>query len=182
MKSIPELYVIGKRITRKKIIIMLMMCIALGVVITLIMHSIILGSICVVLATIISIYITRNIYWIVSNNGIYTPMNFGLFKYFIVMSKYLFVGDEKSKIIFIDYRKIKYLQLISEKIDYEIKNIIIKNDFICIKIDKKYFNQDLIDSILYIKRKGVNINNIELLEKINIRSTGDVNITNKNIF
>ena len=42
--------------------------------------------------------------------------------------------------------------------------IIRKNgDFISITIESKFFNQDLINAVIYIKRKGIVINGLEVL-------------------
>ena len=42
--------------------------------------------------------------------------------------------------------------------------IIRKNgDFISITIESKFFNQDLVNAVIYIKRKGIVINGLEVL-------------------
>lgn len=64
---------------------------------------------------------TRKYYWIISNQGIYTPLNFGIKNYLIIMLKYLLCGDDTGNIVFVNYRTIAYLNLFERKTSYGYK-------------------------------------------------------------
>lgn len=162
MKNTPEIYLIGQRIKRKILMIIIIISVLLGVIIGNACKSLVFGLVLSVVLAFFQIIMTKKYYWIISNQGIYTPLNFGIKKYLIIMLKYLLCGDDTGNIVFVNYRTIAYLNLF-KKDKLRIQIIQKNGDFISITIKSKFFNQDLINAIIYIKRKGIVINDLEVL-------------------
>lgn len=163
MKNTPEIYLIGQRIKRKILMIIIIISVLLGVIIGNACKSLVFGLVLSVVLAFFQIIMTKKFYWIISNQGIYTPLNFGIKKYLIIMLKYLLCGDDTGNIVFVNYRTIAYLNLFKKKDKLRIQIIQKNGDFISITIKSKFFNQDLINAIIYIKRKGIVINDLEVL-------------------
>ena len=151
MKNTPEIYLIGQRIKRKILMIMILISVLLGVIVGNECKSLIFGLFLSVVLAFFQIVMTRKYYWIISNQGIYTPLNFGL------------CGDDTGNIVFVNYRTIAYLNLFERKNKLWIQIIRKNGDFISITIESKFFNQDLVNAVIYIKRKGIVINGLEVL-------------------
>ena len=82
MKNTPEIYLIGQRIKRKILMIMILISVLLGVIVGNECKSLIFWLIFKCSISIFQIVMTRKYYWIISNQGIYTPLNFGIKKLF----------------------------------------------------------------------------------------------------
>ena len=85
MKNTPEIYLIGQRIKRKILMIMILISVLLGVIVGNECKSLIFGLFLSVVLAFFQIVMTRKYYWIISNQGIYTPLNFGIKNYLIIM-------------------------------------------------------------------------------------------------
>ena len=166
MKNTPEIYLIGQRIKRKILMIMILISVLLGVIVGNECKSLIFGLFLSVVLAFFQIVMTRKYYWIISNQGIYTPLNFGIKNYLIIMLKYLLCGDDTGNIVFVNYRTIAYLNLFERKNKLWVQIIRKNGDFISITIESKFFNQDLVNAVIYIKRKGIVINGLEVLKEI----------------
>ncbi|MCI9094165.1 MAG: hypothetical protein HFF36_10355 [Coprobacillus sp.] len=166
MKKGIQIYLIGKRIQRVKLILFISFGITTGTLIGIIINSLIIAIISGIFFGLGSILITREYYWIISNNGVYTPLNFGIIKYLIVMIKYIILGDDTSNLVFMNYREISYVNLLLKADGLGIQIICKDNSLVSIVILEEFFNQDLINSIYYIKRKGIKIKNLSILENI----------------
>lgn len=163
MKNTSEIYLIGQRIKRKILMIMILISVLLGVIVGNECKSLIFGLFLSVVLAFFQIVMTRKYYWIISNQGIYTPLNFGIKNYLIIMLKYLLCGDDTGNIVFVNYRTIAYLNLFERKNKLWVQIIRKNGDFISITIESKFFNQDLVNAVIYIKRKGIVINGLEVL-------------------
>ena len=115
MKNTPEIYLIGQRIKRKILMIIIIISVLLGVIIGNACKSLVFGLVLSVVLAFFQIIMTKKYYWIISNQGIYTPLNFGIKKYLIIMLKYLLCGDDTGNIVFVNYRTIAYLNLFERK-------------------------------------------------------------------
>ena len=132
MKNTPEIYLIGQRIKRKILMITILISVLLGVIIGNACQSLIFGLFLSVVLAFFQIIMTKKYYWIISNQGIYTPLNFGIKKYLIIMLKYLLCGDDTGNIVFVNYRTIAYLNLFEKKGKLRIQIIQKNGDFISI--------------------------------------------------
>lgn len=82
------------------------------------------------------------------------------------MIKYIILGDDTSNLVFMNYREISYVNLLLKADGLGIQIICKDNSLVSIVILEEFFNQDLINSIYYIKRKGIKIKNLSILENI----------------
>lgn len=176
MRKKSELYLIGERVKRFKIIILIILGVVTGIIMGFIFESVMIGSIISIIFGFVFIIITRRYYWIICSSGIYTPLNFGIIKYILVTLKYIFVGNDTSELVFVNYRMISALNLLLKSSGLGLQ--IIKKDekMIFMLVKKELFNQDLINSIKYIKRKGIDIKNYEIINKINMENNGQLKI------
>ena len=85
MKNTPEIYLIGQRIKRKILMIIIIISVLLGVIIGNACKSLVFGLVLSVVLAFFQIIMTKKYYWIISNQGIYTPLNFGIKKYLIII-------------------------------------------------------------------------------------------------
>lgn len=161
-----EIYLIGERINRIVLIMQIVIGMVIGSIIGYISGKVIFAILFIPLIVSLLIIITKKLYWIISNNGIYTPWNFGIVKYIIVMIEYAIFGNDKDNLVFIDYRDIKYLNLLDKNEGLGIQVVKNDNQFFSIILKSELFNQDLINSIQYIKRKGVKIKQLDILDKV----------------
>ena len=179
MKKAATLYMIGERIKRIKLIILALISVILGVILGVLLNSKLISIIASVILMLLTMIITRKYYWIISQHGIFTPLNFGMFNYLIVMFQYMFIGEDKSDIVFIHYKTINYLNLLSHLKGIEIQVIWENHRLVSIVIDEDVYNQDLINSINYIKRKGIDVKNLNVLENIEIKNKNKLKIYKK---
>lgn len=175
MKKV-ELYLIGERIKRSTILIFIFFSIIFGLLLVLFTNSIIIGICSSIMFLITILMITRKDYWIVSNNGVYTPTSYGVIRYLVIIIKYALLGNDTDDLIFINYKTIKYINLIDKLDGLGIQIISTNNKLISITINKNIFNQDLLNSIGYIQKKGVKIHNLEYLDKIEINKNKGIRI------
>lgn len=166
-----ELFVIGKRINRKKIICINLIGIFLGIALGIYLNSLIISFLGGTFASIILIFIFKSYYWVITPNGIFTPVNKGFFKYLLIVYQYMFLNEDKNTLIFIKYKDIKKLMLFLNNNCLKIQVFLKNNTNIVLNILKTEFNLDLINAINYINNKGIKVNNIDVLKKIVIKNT-----------
>lgn len=164
----PELYLIGERMKKAKLVSYFLLGIFVGIVFGIILHSFFVGVIGSIVFGIAFIIISRKFYWIISNNGIYTPLNFGILNYLYIVFKYILLDDDKDDIVFIHYRQIAYVNLIEKIKALGIQIVKKDNELISIVLKEELFNQDLLNSIEYIQRKGIEVRNKDVLKHIHI--------------
>ena len=181
MKRNAELYLIGVRIKRLTIIVLVLSSIVCGIILGVFFNSMIMATTFALIFCLIIIIVTRRYYWIISSNGIYTPLNFGIIKYIFIIIKYILIGDDTSSIVFVNYKTIAYLNLIIKDNGLGIQIVQKEGKLISIVISKEIFNQDLLNSINYIKRKGIKIKNYQCLDKIVIKNRGELIINKKDL-
>lgn len=174
MKRHVELYLIGTRIKRLTVLLIALFSVICGIVLNIFFKSIIIGITFGTIFWILAVIVTRKYYWIISNNGIYTPLNFGIIKYIFIIIKYTLIGVDTDDIVFINYKTIAYLNLINKAKELSIQIVRKEGEFISIVISKETINQDLLNSINYIKRKGIKIKNIQCLDNIKIKNEGEL--------
>ena len=174
MKRHVELYLIGTRIKRLTVLLIALFSVICGIVLNIFFKSIIIGITFGTIFWILAVIVTRKYYWVISNNGIYTPLNFGIIKYIFIIIKYTLIGVDTDDIVFINYKTIAYLNLINKAKELSIQIVRKEGEFISIVISKETINQDLLNSINYIKRKGIKIKNIQCLDNIKIKNEGEL--------
>lgn len=161
-----EIYLIGERINRVLLILQIIMSVVIGSIVGYISRNIIFAILIIILISSLLVVLTKKLYWVISNNGIYTPWNFGIFRYIIVMFEYALFGNDKDNLVFIDYVDIEYLNLLDRNDGLGIQIVKKDSKFFSIVLKKELFNQDLINSIQYIKRKGIKIKQLDILNKV----------------
>lgn len=171
-----ELYLIGERMKKTKLLTYLLLGIVIGCSLGIVVHSILLGIIGGIFFGILFIILSRKFYWIISNNGIYTPLNFGILNYLYIVFKYILLNDDKDDIVFIHYRQIAYINLIEKVKAMGIQIVKKDHELISIVLKEELFNQDLLNSIEYIQRKGVEVKHKDILKKIYITSHEELKI------
>lgn len=179
MKKNTQIYLIGEKNERIKLILFLFLGVITGCIIGNLMNSTTISILSSLLFVIVLIILSRKYYWIISNKGIYTPLNFGIVRYVIIVLKYIFIGDDTSELVFLNYRRIALLNLLLKSNGLGIQIIKKDREMISIIIKEELFNQDLINSIKYIRQKGININNYDIINSIKVESNGELKI-NKN--
>lgn len=161
-----ELFLIGKRMDKKHIVFLFIISILCGCLLGVRLQSLLIAIFGSIILNFIVIILLRDYYWIVTPDGLYTLSSSNILKYIFAIYQYILTGDEKSQLIFINYRDIDNIDLILD-IDINFLELIIytkKGSKINLKTDKKEFNQDLINAVYYMKKKGVVIHNIDLLD------------------
>ena len=83
----------------------------------------------------------------------------------------MFLIEDKKTLIFIKYKDIKKLMLFLNNNCLKIQVFLKNNTNIVLNILKTEFNLDLINAINYINNKGIKVNNIDVLKKIDIKNT-----------
>lgn len=161
-----EMYLIGKRISRQKLIFLFLIDVLIGGLIGFYFQSIMITLLCIVFCHLLTIILTKKEYWIICTNGVFVPFYKGWIIYTIIIYRYLLKGDEQNSFIFISYRHFHHMQL---QYNHDILQITLytkDQQTLDIQITSQNFNQDLINAINYIRKKGILVENIQLLEHV----------------
>lgn len=165
-----EVFIIGKRMNKRKLVCINLLSIFLGVVFGIFLKSLLISLFGGAFASVLVLFVFKSYYWVITPNGIFIPANSSFFKYLLVAYQYMILNDDKSKLIFIKYTEIKNLILYFNNDILKIKAFLKNKKEIKLNISKEKFNRDLVDGINYINNKGIKVINIEILKKLNINN------------